>query len=215
MGKVLAYDSLAEALAASQALGGAVEARGLFIGLLFGCRDGVPQGLGLPGLPGGLPLSFKPLLNGPVLRLCPEQGTCQALGEPRVLDGVAVSAALVLQQRCATKLHCYRISMRFDGKELLKTRRQPEDWDQEEDGPWVSDLACVARYFQFLGPHVHIFRAVLFKVLYREWPPCSIWTVACECYVQLGGYSSNFSSLQANFQRSARYGMTPLRPRNV
>lgn len=54
-----------------------------------------------------------------------------------------------------------------------------------------------------------------FKVLYREWPPCSIWTVACECDVQLGGYSSNFSSPKANFQRSARYGMTPLRPRNV
>ncbi|CAL1151596.1 unnamed protein product [Cladocopium goreaui] len=73
---VLAYDTLPEALAASSALGGAAAPRGLIVALLLACRDGVGDLFADTRIQ-RLPLSFKPLLGAPVLRLCSKPGASE------------------------------------------------------------------------------------------------------------------------------------------
>eukprot|EP00434_Breviolum_minutum_P011523 symbB.v1.2.010159.t3/scaffold660.1/size175713/16 len=152
---VLAYDSLPAALEASTSLGGAlraVAARAVFVGFLLAARDGVSEQIASASVHERLPLSFQPLLSAPVLRLCAKPGACHEPGRARRLNGVAVDAAMLPEPTCASGRHCYRIFMRFDASSLLDLNpQQPDDWDEEEDGPWSPDskASCLARYFQF------------------------------------------------------------------
>lgn len=152
---VLAYDTLPEALAASSALGGAAAPRGLVVALLLACRDGVGELFADVRIQ-RLPLSFKPLLGAPVLRLCSKPGSCHESGRARLTNGVRVDAAMLPEHStgCANR-YCYRIFMRFDASHLLdhpNNQPPPVDWNEEEDGPWMppeTSASCLARYFQF------------------------------------------------------------------
>ncbi|CAJ1364568.1 unnamed protein product [Effrenium voratum] len=121
---VLAYETADAALHASSALGGDGQwSRAFFVGLLLGCRDGVP-GAKEVQLP-----RFQPFA-GPALQLCRKPGNCQS--SSRSLDGVVVDAALA-EEPCPGL--CYRIFMRFNASSLLQSRAErltmPPDWDEE------------------------------------------------------------------------------------
>lgn len=192
----VAYDSLTEAAAANLALGGASAARGIFIGLLYGARDGFPQVQGgVDSKPWAIHLRSKVLSFLPPLSLCTRPGHCQAGGAAsaeRRMRGVTVSAAIVGEEASDTMFK-YRVFVLLDASELLARPvvfEKPSDWDDDEDGDWEPPTAaaleghvgCLARYFQFAlrsGRHAPL----------SVWPANRLWQLsraspaACDSFV--------------------------------